>query len=889
MRLGRLQGENFRSFESFDLDLNTRGLIAVVGENGAGKSTIFAAVEWALYGNQPGRGATAVRRDGASDGDYCWVELEFESGGRLYSVRRDDKGNAKLIDIATGGSRADTIRGVNQEVAVLLGLDREMFCGTFYARQNEIQALDSPQEAKRRDQLERLLGIDRLRRAEAFATAAAKEQKAVVAAIGETLPDVEMLAGEVERATQAAREGNPAVSEAQSNLNALIETRQTARARLESLRAQAEKAHERTLEAQRARAAADREEVIRGGFAERVRAAQTATAELAELQPVATRLESLSASEREMLLQRDNHEQAAAWRKRLDDAMTKAASVTDQLAAFPSALSDAASQELVTAVANSEKLLDTLRATVVRLAAELRAADDHAQQLEASLLVARRAAELDGELATLAEASEQAEGLTRSLQDASTRRAGLATQLRHDQEHRDSIIADGTHAACPRCKRSYGEDWEQILRLFEGDISIAGAEIAELDAQMVELGKQAKAARARADTAHQLAGERSTIEASVAPDELARQLEAANKEAAQAAARHAEAESEVVALAAELSRLREAAQVAEQTKRERNELTTVHVTAKRDIEMFSAELARAGSNGYDPSAHARLSAELAQATEASQRCAALRETAASLQLSSARLIEQTEKLNDAKAVAERLADDLATVAVDPEAIPSATADCERLDSAVDLAGAALRDAQIKATSESHAVEAARDRLKAAHGAQAKLAEERREELVRVAVQKALGEFRADASRRARPALIAEASQLLGTVTKGRYDAIRISDKYVVEVFDGPSAFPLKRFSGGEQDLAGLCVRLGLSRMAARQRGIEAGFTILDEVFGSQDEMRRRMIAEQLRSLLDAEFDQIFVISHTDDVREHCDLAIFVTRGEDGISRAEGPR
>lgn len=104
-----------------------------------------------------------------------------------------------------------------------------------------------------------------------------------------------------------------------------------------------------------------------------------------------------------------------------------------------------------------------------------------------------------------------------------------------------------------------------------------------------------------------------------------------------------------------------------------------------------------------------------------------------------------------------------------------------------------------------------------------------------------------------------------------------------------SAHPLKRFSGGEQDLAGLCVCLGLSRMAARQRGVEAGFAILDEVFGSQDEKRRRLITEQLHALLDAEFHQIFVITHTDDVLEHCDLAIYVTRGEDGISRAEGPR
>lgn len=165
---------------------------------------------------------------------------------------------------------------------------------------------------------------------------------------------------------------------------------------------------------------------------------------------------------------------------------------------------------------------------------------------------------------------------------------------------------------------------------------------------------------------------------------------------------------------------------------------------------------------------------------------------------------------------------------------------------------ALREAEVKATAESRAVEEARRRLTEARHTQKRLADARHEESVRLAVHKALGEFRADA-------------------------------------FDGRVAHPLKRFSGGEQDLAGLCVRLGLSRMAARQRGVEASFAILDEVFGSQDEKRRRLITEQLQALSDAEFHQIFVITHTDDVLEHCDLAIYVTRGEDGISRAEGPR
>lgn len=76
-------------------------------------------------------------------------------------------------------------------------------------------------------------------------------------------------------------------------------------------------------------------------------------------------------------------------------------------------------------------------------------------------------------------------------------------------------------------------------------------------------------------------------------------------------------------------------------------------------------------------------------------------------------------------------------------------------------------------------------------------------------------------------------------------------------------------------------------MLARQRGAEHGFVILDEVFGSQDVERRRRLLEQLGKLVQDEFQQIFVISHTDDVIDHCRLHIKVKR-ENGISIAQGP-
>jgi DNA repair protein SbcC/Rad50 len=169
-----------------------------------------------------------------------------------------------------------------------------------------------------------------------------------------------------------------------------------------------------------------------------------------------------------------------------------------------------------------------------------------------------------------------------------------------------------------------------------------------------------------------------------------------------------------------------------------------------------------------------------------------------------------------------------------------------------------------------------------------LSEHRAELRIRLEVADALSAYRESVSRRARPQLEQETALLLGHTTRGRYNSVQLSDAYHLEIADGRTLYPVRRFSGGEQDLAALCLRLALSRMLARQRGAETGFVLLDEVFGSQDVDRRRALLEQLHRLAENEFRQVFVISHTDDVVELCDLNVIVARGENGISTASGP-
>jgi len=152
------------------------------------------------------------------------------------------------------------------------------------------------------------------------------------------------------------------------------------------------------------------------------------------------------------------------------------------------------------------------------------------------------------------------------------------------------------------------------------------------------------------------------------------------------------------------------------------------------------------------------------------------------------------------------------------------------------------------------------------------------------VAAALEAYREEASRRARPMLEAEASKLLRQITEATYPRIRLTEDYFLEIAEGRDFHLSKRFSGGEQDLAALCLRLALARTLAHQRGTEHSFVILDEVFGSQDVGRRKMLMEQLIELSRGEFEQIFVISHTEDIVEQCSLHIGVTR-ENGISKA----
>ena len=133
--------------ETVDFDrLGASGLYLITGDTGAGKTTIFDAITFALYGRPSGqnREAGMLRSKYADECARTRVVLEFLNGGKEYTVERalacrrprkrgdgytDDPPYAELT-MPDGSRENRSLQAVTDKITEILGIGRDQFRGT---------------------------------------------------------------------------------------------------------------------------------------------------------------------------------------------------------------------------------------------------------------------------------------------------------------------------------------------------------------------------------------------------------------------------------------------------------------------------------------------------------------------------------------------------------------------------------------------------------------------------------------------------------------------------------------------------------------------------------------------------------------------------------------
>lgn len=145
----------YRETNIIDMEsLGRGGLYLITGDTGAGKTFIFDAITYALYGDMSGSGRDikSVRSQYSSESEKTEVELMFEYRGRKYTVTRNPEyfrtkksgeGTTKQTAGATlikpDGSVIDGSTRVNEEIKNILGIDKGQFCSIAMIAQGEFR------------------------------------------------------------------------------------------------------------------------------------------------------------------------------------------------------------------------------------------------------------------------------------------------------------------------------------------------------------------------------------------------------------------------------------------------------------------------------------------------------------------------------------------------------------------------------------------------------------------------------------------------------------------------------------------------------------------------------------------------------------------------------
>ena len=167
MKIHKIEVEGFRSIKYLSFDFADSGVWSIQGQNGAGKSTIFEALYYSLYGTTVKDTVVGdiptLKKYRDSEFKGTMVSVSFDIGADSYEIYRTiDYGAQRSSDITimkNGSSIPTSSRAEAQQIIdAIIGVTPDLFKNSVFFAQKSLRLVDA-KDAEKRDIFDELFNV----------------------------------------------------------------------------------------------------------------------------------------------------------------------------------------------------------------------------------------------------------------------------------------------------------------------------------------------------------------------------------------------------------------------------------------------------------------------------------------------------------------------------------------------------------------------------------------------------------------------------------------------------------------------------------------------------------------------------------------------------------
>ncbi|MFH1336900.1 MAG: hypothetical protein ABII96_10325, partial [Candidatus Zixiibacteriota bacterium] len=454
------------------------------------------------------------------------------------------------------------------------------------------------------------------------------------------------------------------------------------------------------------------------------------------------------------------------------------------------------------------------------------------KELETKAEVERNLRELKEKLVLLEKELEEERSLYSNLESSLK---SLKDEKGRLQSQMEQIEKLGPDSVCDRCLRPMGSDYQKIRQHLMGELNQLEEKVQTLmqkKEQVKEKGKELKNKKTEWETSR---------------DRLQKSVEELSKQ-----------------------------------EGERGNLESNLREKEKNLSRLKDVLKSMGEVEYDPTTHQKLKTEFENLEKLKQKSSELSSEVKRLPLVKQRLEELLVRNQNLELEEEKTDKAISSLGFSEEKYRTIEKELEDQREKVHVVELARKDVSYQTEMLKKEIDQVELEIKNAGELSQKIKSWEEEQRYLEKLDLLFSDFKVSLIGRIRPALERYTKDIFLDLCENRYENLELDEDYEIYIYDQGERLPLSRYSGGENDLANLCLRIAISILISESSQADSSFIILDEIFGSQDTLRKENILAALAQLKNR-FRQIFLITHIDDIKDSVENLVYITENDDGTS------